>query len=693
MRFVGGCLAAGVCLTAAAVGGQVPAAADSSSIEAGAPSTVRLLDVPFVPQSQALCGGAALAMVMRYWEESAVLGDDFSDRIEPGGTGIRTDDLVKAARARGWTAFPAVGTPSELQSQLARSRPMIVLTRVGSESSHYMVVVGWGDGSVIVHDPARGPFRTIREGAFDHAWAGSGRWCLLTLPPGPGAKAVGEPPAIIGPASGAALEGCDFIVEEGISRARSGDLVGAEHRFLAARALCPASAAPSRELAGLRFGAGDWKAAARLAEQALALDPGDSLASRLLAGSRFLDGDVEGALRAWNRVSEPHADLTRIDGLNRTRYGAVAGQIDLPPGRLLTPQAFLRARRRLAEMPTQSGARLSLKPQAGGSAQLNVALLERPLLFAGPWDAGQAGARALLEREVTVSLASPTGNGELWTADWRWWHERPRVSLGLAVPAAGGRPGIWSVEGSWDRQSYAAGARPVLGDTASAGIVAEHRRRAALSFADWAGSNLRLEGGVALDRWSGRGPHVSLDGKIETRSAGDHLTFGAELAGWKSLDRRGPFAAGGILARWGSDEGGSGAWRARAGVSGATSEAPLALWPGAGTGSGRAPLLRAHPLLDEGVLDGRAFGRVLVHGGLERQGWAWTVKPLRLGWALFVDGARPWHPLRAARVPWQVDGGAGIRLAGMGTRGQFRIDLARGFEDGKVALSAAWDAR
>jgi hypothetical protein len=691
MRFVRACLAAAVCLTEAAIGWHLPATADDSSVAVRAASTVRFLDVPFVPQSQALCGGAALAMVMRFWGEPAVLAEDFANRIEPTGSGIRTDELVSAGRDRGWRAFPSAGTPSDARGHLARGRPIIVLLGAGSRSSHYVVVVGWGGGWVTVHDPALGPLRTIREAAFDRAWARSGRWCLVLLPPLPRANPIDEPPAVADSSSRTALEGCEAIIKEGVRRARSGDPAGAEQRFLAARAMCPASASAARELAGLRFSAGEWRDATRLAERALALDPGDSLASRLLAASRFLDGDVEGALRAWNRLSEPHADLTRIDGLVRTRYSAVADQIDLPPGRLLTPHAFLRARRRLEEMPIHSGSRLSLRPHAGGSAQLNVAVLERPLLFAGPWDAGRAGVRALVEREVAVNLASPTGNGELWTAAWRWWHARPRASLALAVPAAGGRPGLWRVEGFRERQSYAAEAP--LGDAGSLGVVIEERRRAALSFADWVASNLRLEYGLALDRWTARGSHLSLEGKIETRSVDDHLTLGVELAGWKSLDGGAPFAAGGVLAGWRSEDLGRGSWRARAGMSSATSRAPLALWPGAGTGPGRAPLLRAHPLLDGGVLNGRVFGRTLVHGGLERRGWAWSVKPLRLGWALFVDGARPWGRLGPTPVPWQVDGGAGIRIAGMGTGGQFRIDLARGIEDRSVALSVGWEAR
>jgi hypothetical protein len=90
---------------------------------------------------------------------------------------------------------------------------------------------------------------------------------------------------------------------------------------------------------------------------------------------------------------------------------------------------------------------------------------------------------------------------------------------------------------------------------------------------------------------------------------------------------------------------------------------------------------------------GRAFGRTLAHAGVERQGRIGTVGFLRLGWSLLVDAARPWQSLRAERVPWQVDGGAALRVAGWGTRDEFRITAAHGFEDGGSALSVGWEVR
>ena len=54
-----------------------------------------------------------------------------------------------------------------------------------------------------------------------------------------------------------------------------------------------------------------------------------------------------------------------------------------------------------------------------------------------------------------------------------------------------------------------------------------------------------------------------------------------------------------------------------AGLDVASRHAPLALWPGAGEGLARGALLRAHPLLSGGIVDGEAFGRSLHHVSME----------------------------------------------------------------------------
>ena len=449
--------AVGVCMASTVLAWPVSAVAGTPSDESRAPEKVQLLDVPFVPQSEALCGGAALAMVLRYWGMPGVLAEDFAALVEPGSAGIRTSALVQAVEAYGWTAFPVSGTPAEVESHLAGGRPIIALIRVGSDSFHYVVLVAWANGWVVVQDPNVGPFRAIREEEFEAAWSGSDRWALLVLPP-PRNRWGGR----AGSRSGHLTIVCR---PRRVQRpGGGGDPIGSGWRHRGGGTQVPGGPVPvsrvrrsvsgTRRSAVSRRGLGGSEPTGRSAPwRSTRAIP---ISWRLLAGSRFLDGDVEGALRAWNHLSEPRADLTRIDGLTRIRYSAVAGQLDLPPGRLLTPQAFRQARRRLAEVPAQQESRMSVRPMPGGIAQVNVTLLERPPVFDGPWDVGSAGVKALTGHEVTLDVASPTGNGELWVGGWRWQSNRPRVSLALAVPVAGIRPGIWRVDGYWERQTYAA---------------------------------------------------------------------------------------------------------------------------------------------------------------------------------------------------------------------------------------------
>jgi outer membrane translocation and assembly module TamA len=123
----------------------------------------------------------------------------------------------------------------------------------------------------------------------------------------------------------------------------------------------------------------------------------------------------------------------------------------------------------------------------------------------------------------------------------------------------------------------------------------------------------------------------------------------------------------------------------------ASRAAPLALWQGAGTGQARSGLLRAHPLLDDGVLTGPVFGRGVAHASLE---YARPVKRTRAGSlsiAGFVDAARAWHRLNdLGTSPLYIDAGAGLRFGGPGPGGAIRIDIAHGLRGGGTTISASW---
>jgi hypothetical protein len=469
------------------------------------------------------------------------------------------------------------------------------------------------------------------------------------------------------------------MVDEGVRLAGAGHPAEARRLFELAAGACPESAAPWREMAGVHALQGDWTAAAEKARQALAREPGDQHARRILATSLYLEDDPEGALAAWNALGEPVIDLIDIKGLDRTRYAVAMKAIGLAPQTVLTAESLRTARRRLAQMPSAQVARVSYRPGEAGRAQVDAVVLERPLLPSSPMALAAAGVRLLAAREVAAAVSSPTGGGELWSASWRWWQKRPRVALEFAAPAAFG--GVWSVRAFGERQSYALSG----GASGESLRTTERRRGASLSLSRWNRGGLRLDAAAGVDRWTASNQAAFLTLGAHRRLDDDRAFAEAQLGAW----------VGGV-ATWTAAA--RGAWRssrvhegrvliARAGMELAGGGAPLSLWPGAGTGQARDVLLRAHPLLDGGVLTGRVFGRRLAHGGVEWRRWTpLKGKPIRVAPAVFADTARAWRGGAFTDERWHLDVGAGARVALPGA-GVLRFDLARGLRDGATKVS------
>jgi hypothetical protein len=252
------------------------------------------------------------------------------------------------------------------------------------------------------------------------------------------------------------------------------------------------------------------------------------------------------------------------------------------------------------------------------------------------------------------------------------------------------------VEGSWEAQSYeltglgpgeAAASARVTGER----VRREERAHGGLAVSDWLTGDIRYEIRTGLDTWNGTRRAASVGGSLERRLLSDRLSVAADATTWMPLTAGSGFRAAGLHTMFRSSTDATGfVYLADGGVETVSAAAPLALWPGAGEGMARAPLLRAHPLLHDGVITGSMFGRQLAYANAELQWWVDRSLPVRIGFAAFADTAHARRHPSAVVDPWQVDLGAGLRVAVPGRAGTLRVDVGRGVRDGARALTIGW---
>ncbi len=655
------------------------------------------IDVPYLPQTDALCGGAAAAMVFRYWGDVHADVREFAPLVDRRAGGIANDALVDAVRRRGWRAEEVAGGPDALETRLAARQPVVVLLGDRGARYHYVVAVGRTADAVVVHDPSWGPSRAIKEVEFDRLWRASAYWGLVILPPADAtsvpAPLSAPPPSLHGdlPGDGGqpAPEWCDVLLSDALGDIRNAGFDRSEAILAPVRRACPASAGPLRELAGVRFAQRRWADAAALSREALIRDPNDSYALDVLGASLFMQDDQVGALRAWNRIDKPRVNLVRIAGVRHTRHQTVADVLDIQPNMLLTAETLEHARRRLEELPDLSGARLTLRPEAGGFASVDAVVLERGGVpgSAAEWIA--TGVRSAATRSVTATLPGATGQGEMWSVEWGFARNRPSVGIAFAAPRVGTLPGLWRVDAFWDEQSFGFNERsgfPPMRDS---------RLHGGISMSDWATPAVRYSINTGFDSWNGNQKAAAIGGTIERRWFGDRAGVEAHATDWIGVGSSNGFQAAGLRLRVQSSSVLRG-WvaRATAGAERVSDRAPLDLWPGAGDGQARVPLLRAHPLTNDGVIvlgSSTVFGRSLSYGTAEAQRWFDKPVLARVGLAAFVDLARASRQAVGGESPFHLDVGGGVRVRIPGATGVLRIDVAHGVRDRASALTFGWE--
>jgi hypothetical protein len=200
---------------------------------------------------------------------------------------------------------------------------------------------------------------------------------------------------------------------------------------------------------------------------------------------------------------------------------------------------------------------------------------------------------------------------------------------------------------------------------------------------------------AGFDAWNGSDRKAAaIGGAIERHWFGDRAALDVHATNWMGVASSPGFQSAGVRLHLQSSSELRG-WVAlgTAGADRISDGAPIGLWPGAGDGHARAPLLRAHPLLEDGVIGlgpSSVYGRSLSYGGVEAQRWFDKPQLARVGLAGFVDVARATRRAAGDASPTHLDVGTGVRLRIPGAAGVLRADVAHGIRDGANAVTLGW---
>jgi hypothetical protein len=365
-------------------------------------------------------------------------------------------------------------------------------------------------------------------------------------------------------------------------------------------------------------------------------------------------------------------------------------EVPLREGEPLSLSGVREARLRLAE--TGAFERIAVRPVPGaaGTADLEVALVERHGFAQGWLDfVVSTGVEALQER-VRLRYANLAGEGIAVGLEWRWEEHRPRTAASIDWPRPLGLDAVLHVRGFDGRQDYVRegaairqdargvelGLRRVLGASTVGAFAVRTTDR---TFSDPTQPAGRLTGfDVGLER--------RLADRARLRAALSAHVFAAASA----LGSDPSFARAVVRAK--------GEWRLTLPDGDRASSSVLAGQLVLGQGSADTPFdeafapggspdmdlpLRAHPQARDGVLGVMPLGRSLVLANLEWRRRLARRAGFEAGLVLLYDAAWVAQPGREAFH----DVGLGLRI-GLPGAGRVRLDYGHGLTDGANAFFA-----
>ncbi|WP_426210526.1 PA2778 family cysteine peptidase [Massilia sp. TWP1-3-3] len=235
------------------------------------PRQVELKATPFIAQERYQCGPAALAMSLRA-AGFAVDADALVPQVYlPQRQGSLQVEMLAAGRRNGAFSMPLPPRLDALLAEVAAGTPVLILQNLSLPIAprwHYALVIGYDldQGDIILRSGLTERM-VMRMSTFEHTWARSNYWSMVTLAPGALPRTVAEAPAV------------DALV----AYEKNSPPAQARKAYAAGLKRWPANMALALGLGNTAYAAGDRAAAAEAYQRASALHPDSSPAFNNLA--------------------------------------------------------------------------------------------------------------------------------------------------------------------------------------------------------------------------------------------------------------------------------------------------------------------------------------------------------------------------------------------------------------------------
>jgi ABC-type bacteriocin/lantibiotic exporter with double-glycine peptidase domain len=140
--------------------------------------------VPFFSQEDYQCGPSSLAGVINFWGVK-VTPQEIADKIYSKSAGGTLDvDIIRFSEKYGLASHKYKGGLDDLRKNIDNGYPLIILVDFGFlvyKRTHYMVVVGYTEGSVIVNS-GKEIFKQLTFAELIGLWERTQFWTLLITP-------------------------------------------------------------------------------------------------------------------------------------------------------------------------------------------------------------------------------------------------------------------------------------------------------------------------------------------------------------------------------------------------------------------------------------------------------------------------------------------------------------------------------